>query len=275
MKNRSPETSEKPEILISKIDKKDLITHTAFTYRYSKASRIAKEILESKSLGEIHHFHSQFFHSSYLDPNRPITWRLEQSIAGGGALTDLGIHFLDLIRYLLGEVDWLQCQTRTFINVRPSGQGKTKQVDVDDWALCTFGMLESGIGSLEVSRVSGGAGDTAMLDIYGSRGSLKIDLGSSDQVQYYDAARNEWISGTQLTGSNSGEYFNPAMWPNSKQSLGRFMDTHIASIVDFLQFITDKRKSPIDFKQALAAQELLSACYYSANQNGGKVNIHV
>jgi len=259
--------------LVTITEKKNSITHTAFTYRYIRAIRIAKEILENKSLGDIHHFHSRFFHSSYLDPNRPISWRLEQSVAGGGALTDLGIHFLDLIRYLLGDVGWLQCQTRTFIDARPSGLGKTQQVDVDDWALCTLGMQGGGIGSLEVSRVSGGAGNTALIEIYGSRGSLKIDLVNGDQVQYFDAAKDQWISGTQLAGSHSGTYYDPAMWPDGKQSLGRFMDAHTACIVDFLQFVHNKKKSPVDFRQALAAQELLHACYYSASQNGEKVNI--
>lgn len=260
--------------LVASSESKDLITHTAFTYRYIRAVRIAKEILASGSLGEIHHFRSRFFHSSYLDPNRPISWRLEQSVAGGGALTDLGIHFLDLIRYLLGDVSWLQCQTHTFIQSRPTTQGKTQPVDVDDWALCTLGMQMGGIGSLEVSRVSGGAGNTALIEIYGSRGSLKVDLVNGDQVQYFDAAQDRWISIPSSFQSPHGEYYDPSLWPDGKQSLGRFMDAHIACIVDFLHCIHNKEKSKVNFRQALAAQELLHACYCSAGQNGEKVNIH-
>lgn len=257
-------------------EERNLITHTAFTYRYIHASRIAKEILDARILGEIHHFRSQFFHSSYLDPNRPISWRLQQSVAGGGALTDLGIHFLDLIRFLLGEVSWLQCQTRTFIDSRPSEQGESKraEVDVDDWALCTLGMQEGGIGSLEVSRVSGGAGNVAFLEIYGSRGSLKIDLANGDRVHFFDAAKNQWISGINLPEKYSGKYYDPALWPASKQSLGRFMDAHITTIVDFLNIMDGKKKPTADFKEALAAQELLHASYYSAKQGGERVTIY-
>jgi predicted dehydrogenase len=260
--------------LVTITEKKNSITHTAFTYRYIRAVRIAKEILASGSLGEIHHFHSRFFHSSYLDPNRPISWRLEQSVAGGGALTDLGIHFLDIIRYLLGDVNWLQCQTRTFIQSRPTAQGRTQPVDVDDWALCTLGMQTGGIGSLEVSRVSGGAGNTALMEIYGSRGSLKIDLDKGDQVQYFDAAKDQWTSITSSFESTHRGYYDPALWPDGKQSLGRFMDAHTACIVDFLQCVHNKEESTVNFRQALAAQELLHACYRSASQNGEKVSIH-
>ncbi|RJQ44848.1 MAG: gfo/Idh/MocA family oxidoreductase [Anaerolineaceae bacterium] len=262
--------------LVKLVDQYGIPTHTALTYRFLPVTGLAKEILSAGLLGEINHFHSQFFHSSYLDPNRPISWRLQESIAGGGTLTDLGIHFLDLIQYLLGDTEWIQCQTKTFIKARPrqNSTDALENVNVDDWALCTLGMRDGGIGSLEVSRVSGGAGNTASMEIFGSHGSLKIDFTQADKIQFFDASKNYWISGGFLPENAPHPCYNQAIWPASKQSLGQFMDAHVASIFDFLSRLETKTPSPTNFHTALKSQELLHAAYQSAIEQGRKVFVN-
>ncbi|MGV8025695.1 MAG: Gfo/Idh/MocA family protein [Anaerolineaceae bacterium] len=258
------------------VDQNDLSTHTAFTYHFLPAVDLAKEIISAGLLGEIHHFHSRLFHSSYLDPNRPISWRLQESIAGGGALTDLGIHFLDLTRFLLGDVDWLQCQTKTFIKTRPRLDDlKTHEdVKVDDWALCTLGLKNGGIGSLEVSRVSGGDGDIAVMEIFGSRGSLKFDFNQTDRIQFFDASKNYWITTGSLPDGIQPTYFNLSNWPTGKRSLGRFMDAHVAAINNFLNCLEKVIPSQTNFQAALQSQELLHAAYQSAAEDGRKIIIN-
>ncbi len=262
--------------LVKLIVQNSLPTHTAFTYRFLPVVGLAKEIISAGLLGDINHFHSQFFHSSYLDPNRPISWRLQESIAGGGALTDLGIHFLDLIRFLLGDVGWLQCQTKTFVKARPRPDNPKayEDVKVDDWALCTLGMRDGGIGSLEVSRVSGGAGDVALMEIFGSRGSLKIDFNQADKLQFFDVSKNYWTTGGVLPQGIQPTYFDPSSWPTGKRSLGRFMDAHVAAIFHFLNCLEKAIPSQTNFHAVLKSQELLHTAYQSAAEEGRKIAIH-
>jgi predicted dehydrogenase len=40
-------------------------------------------------------------------------WRHEKMLAGGGAAIDIGVHHMDIVRYVLGEVDSVQALTRT------------------------------------------------------------------------------------------------------------------------------------------------------------------
>ena len=121
-----------------------VLTHTAFTMRYVPAVQQAKAILAAGALGEIYNFRIHYFHNSYMDPLRPMSWRLKKETSGGGSLADLGIHMIDMVGYLLGDVDWVKCQTRTFITQRPlaAGSSQMADVDVDDWALCTLGLKE-------------------------------------------------------------------------------------------------------------------------------------
>ncbi len=261
--------------LVKLIKQHAVPTHTAFVYRSLPPVGFAKEVIQSGLLGEIHHFEAKLFHSSYLNPNRPISWRLQSSTAGGGALTDLGIHLLDLCRYLMGEVEWIQCQTKTFIKTRPSPKDPTMQlkVDVDDWALSTLGLRNGGTGSIEVSRVAGGAGDTNMMAIYGNRGSLMLDFYKNGTPQFFDVKKDAWISGYKLLNDIQPAYDPNANWPVGRRSLGRFMDSHIASITYFLKCLEEKTSSYADFESSLKSQELLHAAYQSATQEGKKIAI--
>ena len=74
----------------------------AFNYRFVPAVRLAREIIASGDLGEIHHFRGSYLQdwgAADID-----AWRFDQSLAGSGALGDLGAHVIDLARYLVGEI---------------------------------------------------------------------------------------------------------------------------------------------------------------------------
>jgi predicted dehydrogenase len=120
------------------------------------------------------------------------------------------------------------------IKNRPNGKGSPNlhEVDVDDWALCTIEMKDGGIGSLEVSRVSGGAEDVSFLEIYGKKASIRLDLSKRNQIEFFNAAKNKWESGSVLpkiivNGITIRHYGQPAA------ILGPFMDAHSAAILDF------------------------------------------
>jgi predicted dehydrogenase len=142
-----------------------VLSHTAFMMRFFPGIRQAKAVIASGALGEIYNFRAKYFHNSYMDSQRPTSWRLQHALSGGGALTDLGVHMIDMMRYLLGEASWVQCRTRTFISQRPESPGSSKlvPVDVDDWALCTIGLKNGAQGNIEITRLSGGMGNASSM----------------------------------------------------------------------------------------------------------------
>lgn len=255
--------------------KPDVRTHTAFTTRYIPAFRQMKAIIENGGIGEPYHFHAHWFHSSYLDPKRPMSWRLRKADSGGGALADLGIHLFDQIRFMMGEMDWVQCNTRTFITRRPvyAGSENFEIVDVDDWALCTMGMKCGATGSVEVTRVSGGSSESNEFEIIGSQGTVKVNLDNPLSAQYFNARRNQWLVGVQDFPPPVGIRPIEKLWPPSKQSLGFGLNDHMASELDFLLNIEEKKESSLNFATALAAQEILEAAYISASKHGARISL--
>ncbi len=94
-------------------------TQVAFVFRYLPAIRQLIQSVSSGQIGRPLHFRMAMLHGGYLNPERPLTWRLQKSESGGGVLADLGIHLIDILRACLGEVAWVQAETRTHITSRP------------------------------------------------------------------------------------------------------------------------------------------------------------
>jgi predicted dehydrogenase len=252
-----------------------VLTHTAFMMRFYPAVQQAKAIITSGALGEIYHFRAHYFHNSYMDPNRPISWRLQHATSGGGALADLGVHIIDMTRYLMGEANSVSCRTRTFINQRPESTGSNKlvPVDVDDWALCTIELESGGQGLIEVTRLSGGMGDSARMEIFGKLGSVIIDLSDPSHCIYFDQNKKVFHSGSLDFPTPVNEIPQTKCWPSAKMSLGYFLNAHTASVCYFLGCIHDKRQSSVNFEDALKTQEILEAAYRSADSNSETIRL--
>jgi predicted dehydrogenase len=156
----------------------DSVVQIAFNYRFIPAVARAKSMIQRGFLGDTLIFRAQYLHSSYLDPQRPISWRLSKEQAGGGALVDLGSHAIDLMRYLSGEFKRVRAQTKTFILSRPmeAGSDKHTTVDVDDHAQLEVELVEGGLGTIEVSRVAMGSTDDLRFEIHGTRGAIAFDV---------------------------------------------------------------------------------------------------
>ena len=232
-------------------------------------------IIENGGIGQPFHFRAYTNHGSYVDPLRPMSWRLRHAIAGGGALADLGIHLMDLTRFLLGEVVWVQCQTRTFIPQRPIsvGSAQMETVDVDDWSLCQLGLEKDVCGTIEVSRVAAGSSEESGIEVNGSLGSVRVNFEQPDQLYYFDVRHKQWRHGKLDFPTPAGLQPLETLWPPSKQSMGYMLNAHLACCYDFLQCVYEQRVSALNFATALAAQEILEAAYVSAASGGQRIHL--
>ena len=76
---------------------------TGFNQRYFPAIRFVKETTDSGLIGELDHVRAFAGHTGLSEFSAP--WMYDKKVIGGGALMDVGIHMIDLTRYLLNEVD--------------------------------------------------------------------------------------------------------------------------------------------------------------------------
>jgi predicted dehydrogenase len=158
----------------------------AFNYRFVPAIRQAKLLIESGALGQIYHFRAVYL-QEWIMPHygTPHIWRLDKSVAGSGALGDLGAHIIDLGRFLVGEFRSVSAMARTFIPERPGSDGKMKKVDVDDAFVAAVEFENGAIGTLEATRYAGGHKNSNCFEINGEKGTIRFDLERMNEMEVF------------------------------------------------------------------------------------------
>lgn len=245
------------------------IHQMTFQYRFIPAILRAKQLIDAGLLGRVYQFRAAFLHSGNIDPNRPMTWRMEKSKSGGGAAFDLGSHVIDLTRYLLGEFAAVQANAEIFINDRPIAAGSSERIPVDvDDVLWMHARLENGaVGTIEASRLSTGANDEIRFEVHGERGAISFNSMNPNWLDVYDAT----LPGGDYGGDRGfkriecvQQYPKPAVLPGPKFSIG-WMRYHIASIFDFVENVRQGRQSSPSIYDGLKVQEILDAAYRSSD----------
>ncbi len=107
-------------------------------------------------------------------------WRHQKLLGGGGATIDLGVHFFHQLRYVLGEVAWVNATTRTLEPVRTERDAggaviRSIRSEVDDTYLATVGFENRAIAQMLWSW--GCHGEPLKIPgtpaFYGSKGAIR------------------------------------------------------------------------------------------------------
>uniref|UniRef100_UPI00261B66BB Gfo/Idh/MocA family protein n=1 Tax=uncultured Nocardioides sp. TaxID=198441 RepID=UPI00261B66BB len=91
-----------------------------FTYRRVPAIALARRLVQEGRIGEIRHVRAQYLQDWIADAEAPLSWRLDKSKAGSGALGDIGAHIIDLTQHITGQwITEVSGQLETFVKERP------------------------------------------------------------------------------------------------------------------------------------------------------------
>lgn len=134
-----------------------------FQNRYNMAVQRVKLALENGELGDIRIMNVRL---RWCRPQRYYDlspWRGTYS-HDGGAITNQGIHHIDLLRYLGGDVEQVSTVMRTL----------GADIEVEDSVVSTFVYPNGAIGSLEVTTAARPDDFEASVSIVGSKGLAQI-----------------------------------------------------------------------------------------------------
>lgn len=133
----------------------------------------AKELIKAGSIGKVISFQTSFRHAGpeiwSADPGAT-TWFFDKKRAAMGALSDLGIHKIDLIHYLTGQTT-VEVQAVSAVLDKKFDDGSP--ITVDDNTLCIFRMDGGAIGTMAASWTNYGSEDNSTI-LYGTDGVLRI-----------------------------------------------------------------------------------------------------
>ena len=234
-----------------------------FNYRRIPALALARELISEGRLGAVRHLRAAYLQDWLVDPEAPMTWRLNRDTAGSGALGDIASHAIDQVLFLLGEeVTEVSGRLHTFTSQRPGADGP-EEVTVDDAAWATLSMASGAVASVEVSRVATGRKNSLKLEIYGEKGSILFDLENLNELGFLDATAPVREQGFRRILVNEPVHpYAGAWWPQGHVIGWEHTFTH--EIRDFLVAIGTGAPPSPGFEDGLIVQRILAAVEESA-----------
>ncbi len=179
-------TADEAQSMVEAVQKAGVKNLVAFNYRFVPAIRQIRKLVDSGLLGKIYHFRAVYLQEWVMAHYElPMIWRLQKSIAGSGALGDLGAHIIDLARYLVGEIKSVSGMTRTFIEERPWDDGTMGKVDVDDAFTALLEFDNGAIGTVEASRFAAGRKNGQRLEINAEKASIVFNLERLNELEIF------------------------------------------------------------------------------------------
>ena len=139
---------------------------TAFNWRFSASMLRFHEMVAAGHVGRPFHLGGRWLGARWADESAASTWRMDRAQAGHGAMGDMGVHLIDLVRWHFGEFARVTAQAGVAYPSR-SVPGGGKPADAEDFCTVLGELASGGQVTLSVSRAARGANE-ASLEAYGS-----------------------------------------------------------------------------------------------------------
>ena len=165
------------------------IAQVGYHYRFYPGALKTKMLIDEGFLGAPISFRVEYYHSSNLDPRKPMGWKQEKEVSGGGVLVEMACHALDLVYWFFGRYARASMESLILYPERPDGSGRMRAVQGEDHVLLNVRMQNGMIGTIEVSKVAAGTNDDLSFALYGSRGAIRYDSMNPNFLRVYDATR--------------------------------------------------------------------------------------
>jgi predicted dehydrogenase len=231
----------------------------SFNYRFVPAIQLARRLILEGRLGGIRHFRAHYLQDWLAAADAPMSWRLTRKAAGSGAHGDLNAHLVDLAHYLVGPIDEVVANSKTFVPVRRWPSGKAADVTVDDATSVLARFRCGAMGIFEASRAATGSKNRNLIEIEGSEGALRFDLERLNELQFYSAADAPDLRGFRTILVTEPEHPFLAHWWPPGHMLG-WEHAHVHLIAAFLNDIVTGDRTAPTFEDGLACQLVLEAC---------------
>ena len=229
--------------------KKKIKLFPIFQNRYNKAVKKVKKSLGAGILGNIRTINATVRWcrpQRYYDMSK---WRGTYS-HDGGALTNQGIHYIDMLIFFATSITKVSCIAKTL----------GSKIEVEDTATAIFKLKNGGIGSLEITTAARPDDFEGSITLVCSKGMAKISGIASNELVIFSPKKSDC--------KKYSDDFKDL--PGRGKVYGR---GHHDSYVDIYKSLTKKVPYPISPSECLKSVNLLNALYKSYENNGKWVKL--
>jgi predicted dehydrogenase len=217
-------------------------------HRWDPGVRELKELADSGRLGRLvlgDTIVKWYRTQQYYDSG---DWRGTRALDGGGALMNQGVHYLDLLQWVMGPVEHVFARCRTSAHER---------IEVEDIAVAVLGFAGGAVGVLECTTAVY-PGLSERLEVSGTGGTAIVEAGELIVRQLKDEKGETTPYGGKLASAGDGPGAG-ASRPADISYRG-----HREQLADMIQAIENGRRPLIDGPEARKPLEIILAVYESA-----------
>lgn len=160
----------------------------------------------------------------------------------GGALTNQAVHHIDLLQWLMGEIEWVQATTTT----------RLVDVEVEDLALATIQFKNGAMGAIEATTATRPDDVEASISILGEGGIVVVEGASVNKVVTWD------LESFQLSETEKNELHEK---PPNVYGFG-----HSELLQKVCESIREGKDLAVSGEDGKTAVQFLNAIYASAEQ---------
>ena len=248
-----------------------------FTYRRVPALTRARDLIAAGKIGTVQQVRAAYRQDWLVDPEAPLSWRLQKDLAGHGALGDIGAHAIDLVQFLTGQsVEKVSGTLETIVTERPietervgiAGKGGDEKgpVTVDDLAIFTGRLSGGALASFEATRFATGRKNELSVEISGDKGAIAFNLENLNELHVYDRTADELGQGfTRVLVTEPGHPYLEGWWPTGHMLGYEHAFSHQAK--DFIDAIANDTTPTPTFDDGVQVQRILDAIETSSNDD--------
>ena len=232
-------TVERVDTAIAAVERAGVSLGIFFQDRCTPAFREAREAIAAGRLGRILLVDARVKWYRAPEYYRTAAWRGTPSLDGGGALMNQGIHTVDLLLYLLGDVTEVQARAATVLH----------EINVEDTLVASMAFASGAVGTLQATTAAW-PGYPRRIEITGTEGTLIIE---HDRIAGWDL-KSGHHDGAALTSATK----------SASTAVVADATPHRRVVEDFVAAIQDKRRPACDGREGRRSVALAEALYESA-----------
>ena len=195
---------EDAEAMKAAAEKNGKLLMIGFIRRFSRDCNMVSELIQKNELGEVYYAKAVNLRRN----GNPGGWFGEKARSGGGPLIDLGVHSIDLVRYLMGKPRAVSVYGATYDKLGARADIKTPKFyvaasktdhdicDCEDLASVLIRFDNGATLAVEMSFALNVGQEENSVQIFGTKGGVKMSM---DEVQVFSQL-NGYLSNVSFEG---------------------------------------------------------------------------
>lgn len=235
-------TTEKIDNLIENVRKYDIKMGCVFQRRCDNKFRVIKEAIDSGRFGKVlladaylKYYRSQKYYDG-------AGWRATWALDGGGSLMNQGVHGIDLLTWIVGDVESVFGRCKTM----------ARNIEVEDTAIASLQFKNGAIGNIEGTTTVYPAQDTR-LEIHCEKGSIIVSDAGILQWEINDGSEEMPVIEEPVFAAKD----DPTKLP---------LTSHVVPMQDMIHAVLNNTEPAVPPEEGRKAVDLILAIYKSSEE---------